>query len=147
MFESPQIDMGYDISNYEAVHAPYGTVADMDALIEACHARGMRLILDLVVNHTSDQHAWFQESRASKDSAKRDWYIWRPPRLVSDGEADGSGVKRLPPTNWRSYFSGSAWTWDEASGEYYLHLFAEEQPDLVSSKCASCYGDLFCCFW
>jgi len=119
MFESPQIDMGYDISNYEAVHAPYGTLEDMEHLIEACHSRGMRLILDLVINHTSDQHAWFQESRSSKDNPKRDWYIWRPPRYSEDG-------KRLPPTNWRSYFSGSVWEWDEGTREYYLHLFAKE---------------------
>jgi oligo-1,6-glucosidase len=123
MFESPQVDMGYDISNYEEVHAPYGTVADMETLIEACHSRGMRLILDLVINHTSDQHAWFKESRSSKSNPKRDWYIWKPPRYSEDGT-------RMPPTNWRSYFSGSTWTWDESTQEYYLHLFAPEQPDL-----------------
>lgn len=123
MYASPQVDMGYDISDYEAVHGPYGTVADMEALIAASHERGMRVLLDLVVNHTSDQHAWFRESRSSKDSPKRDWYIWRPARRDPDGN-------RLPPTNWRSYFGGSAWEWDEATGEYYLHLFAREQPDL-----------------
>jgi oligo-1,6-glucosidase len=83
----------------------------------------MRLILDLVINHTSDQHAWFKESRASKDSLKRDWYIWKPARYAEDGT-------RLPPNNWRSHFSGSAWAWDEGTQEYYLHLFATEQPDL-----------------
>ncbi|KIH90166.1 alpha-glucosidase [Sporothrix brasiliensis 5110] len=123
MFESPQIDMGYDISNYEAVHAPYGTIEDMQALVDACHACGMRLILDLVINHTSAEHAWFKESRSSKDNPKRDWYIWKPPRYADDGT-------RLPPTNWRSYFSGSAWEWDEHTQEYYLHLFAKEMPDL-----------------
>ncbi|KAH8895074.1 glycoside hydrolase [Thozetella sp. PMI_491] len=123
MFDSPQVDMGYDISNYEDVYPPYGTVQDMDNLIEACHQRGMKLILDLVINHTSDQHAWFEESRSSKDNPKRDWYIWKPPRYAEDGT-------RLPPTNWRSYFSGSAWEYDSLTGEYYLHLFAKEQPDL-----------------
>lgn len=123
MYKSPQLDMGYDISDYEAVHAPYGTMEDMDTLIDACHSRGMRLILDLVVNHTSDQHAWFQESRSSKNNPKRDWYIWRPARYTDDG-------KRIPPCNWRSYFSGPTWEWDEHTQEYYLHLFAKEQPDL-----------------
>ncbi|KAK2008137.1 alpha amylase [Colletotrichum eremochloae] len=123
MYASPQIDMGYDISDYQDVHRPYGTVRDMEVLIEECHKRGMKLILDLVVNHTSDQHKWFQESRSSKENPKRNWYIWKPPRYAEDGT-------RLPPTNWRSHFSGSTWEWDEATGEYYLHLFAKEQPDL-----------------
>ncbi|AEO69575.1 glycoside hydrolase family 13 protein [Thermothielavioides terrestris NRRL 8126] len=118
-----KVDMGYDISDYEKVYPPYGTVKDMEDLIEACHQRGMKIILDLVINHTSDQHAWFKESRSSKDNPKRDWYIWRPPRYAEDGT-------RLPPTNWRSYFSGSTWEFDEHTGEYYLHLFAKEQPDL-----------------
>lgn len=123
MFESPQVDMGYDISNYEEVHRPYGTVQDMEVLIEACHSRNMRLILDLVINHTSDQHAWFKESRSSRDNPKRNWYIWKPPKYAADGT-------RMPPTNWRSHFSGSAWEYDEPTGEYYLHLFASCQPDL-----------------
>lgn len=83
----------------------------------------MKVILDLVINHTSDQHKWFQESRSSRDNPKRDWYIWKPPRYDEDGT-------RMPPTNWRSYFSGGTWEWDEPTGEYYLHLFAKEQPDL-----------------
>lgn len=123
MFESPQVDMGYDISNYEGVHAPYGTLEDMDVLVRELHRRDMRLVLDLVVNHTSEEHAWFKESRSSKDNPKRNWYIWKPPRYAEDGT-------RLPPTNWRSHFSGSAWEWDETTQEYYLHLFAKEQPDL-----------------
>ncbi|EFX02886.1 maltase [Grosmannia clavigera kw1407] len=123
MFESPQVDMGYDISNYEAVYAPYGTLEDMQALIDACHERGMKLILDLVINHTSAEHAWFKESRSSKDNPKRDWYIWKPARYAADGT-------RLPPTNWRSYFSGGTWEWDAHTQEYYLHLFAKEMPDL-----------------
>lgn len=133
---------GYDISNYEAVHAPYGTVQDMEVLIDECHKRGMRLILDLVVNHTSDQHAWFKESRSSKDNPKRDWYIWRPPRYAEDGT-------RIPPTNWRSYFSGTAWEWDEHTQEYFLHLFAKEQPDLnwESDECRRAIYDSAMRFW
>ncbi|KAF2178833.1 glycoside hydrolase family 13 protein [Zopfia rhizophila CBS 207.26] len=123
MFESPQVDMGYDISDYEAVYAPYGTVEDVETLIKACHDHGMKIILDLVVNHTSDQHAWFKESRSSKDNPKRDWYFWKPARYDKDGN-------RLPPTNYRSYFAGGTWTWDEQTEEYYLHLYAKEQPDL-----------------
>lgn len=124
MYDSPQVDMGYDISNYEDVYRPYGTVQDMETLIRETHARGLKIMLDLVINHTSDQHAWFKESRASKDSPKRDWYIWKPAKYNDKGE-------RVPPNNWRCNFGGgSAWEWDEATGEYYLHLFAKEQPDL-----------------
>ncbi|PWZ03708.1 putative maltase [Testicularia cyperi] len=123
MYDSPQIDMGYDISDYESVYPPYGTVADMEQLIRECHSRDIKLILDLVINHTSDQHAWFKESRSSKDSPKRDWYIWRPAKYDAQGN-------RKPPNNWRSNFNQPAWTWDEATQEYYLHLFCPEQPDL-----------------
>ncbi|CAD6503218.1 BgTH12-02886 [Blumeria graminis f. sp. triticale] len=123
MYASPQHDMGYDISDYQSVHAPYGTVKDIDELIEACHSRGMRLILDLVINHTSDEHEWFKESRSSQDNPKRDWYIWKPAKFTDDGV-------RMPPNNWRSFFGGSAWEWDEATQEYYLHLYAVQQPDL-----------------
>lgn len=123
MYDSPQVDMGYDISDYESVYPPYGTVADMDQLIHQCHERGIKLILDLVINHTSDQHAWFKESRSSKTNDKRDWYIWRPPKYDANGN-------RQPPNNWRSNFNQPAWSWDEATQEYYLHLFCPEQPDL-----------------
>ncbi|CEJ89538.1 Putative Glycoside hydrolase family 13 [[Torrubiella] hemipterigena] len=124
MYDSPQVDMGYDISNYEDIYAPYGTLQDMETLIKETHARGMKMMLDLVINHTSDQHAWFKESRSSKENPKRDWYIWKPARYSETGE-------RLPPNNWRSNFGvGSAWEWDETTQEYYLHLFATEQPDL-----------------
>lgn len=122
-YDSPQIDMGYDIRNYQEIYAPYGTVADCETLIAECHARGMRILFDLVVNHTSDQHKWFQESRSSKDNPKRDWYIWRPAKYDEQGN-------RKPPNNWGSNFLGPAWTWDEHTQEYYLHLFAPEQPDL-----------------
>ncbi|OBT69532.1 hypothetical protein VE03_01234 [Pseudogymnoascus sp. 23342-1-I1] len=123
MYDSPQIDMGYDISDYESVYPPYGTVADMEKLIQDCHSRGIRVLLDLVVNHTSDQHKWFKESRSSKDDPKRDWYIWRPAKYDEQGN-------RHPPNNWRGNFGGSVWEWDEATQEYYLHLFCTEQPDL-----------------
>ncbi|TPX11581.1 uncharacterized protein E0L32_007792 [Thyridium curvatum] len=123
VFESPQKDMGYDVSDYQKIYAPYGTVEDVDALLEACHARGMKLILDLVVNHTSVEHEWFKESRSSRDNPKRDWYIWKPARYDADGN-------RMPPTNWRGYFACSTWTWDEHTQEYYLHLYATDQPDL-----------------
>jgi oligo-1,6-glucosidase len=122
-YKSPQVDMGYDISDYKDVHAPYGTLQDVKDLIAGCHKRNMKLIFDLVVNHTSNEHPWFQESRKSKDSPKRDWYIWRPARYDEQGN-------RLPPCNWCSFFNGSAWQWDEQTQEYYLHLFAKEQPDL-----------------
>jgi oligo-1,6-glucosidase len=123
MYDSPQIDMGYDVADYEKVYEPYGTVEDMEVLIDACHERGLHIILDLVVNHTSDQHKWFQESRSSKTNPKRDWYIWKPAKYDANG-------KRQPPNNWRSIFGGSAWEWDETTEEYYLHLFCVEQPDV-----------------
>lgn len=112
-YESPDVDNGYDISDYRSVMAKAGTMETFDKLLEAVHDRGMKLIMDLVVNHTSDQHQWFKESRSSKDNPKRDYYIWRK-----------------EPNNWRSYFAPSAWTLDEATGEYYFHSFASEQPDL-----------------
>ncbi|KAK1963706.1 alpha amylase [Colletotrichum sublineola] len=123
IFESPQVDMGYDISNYRKIHKPYGTVEDVDVLKDKLHERGMKLVLDLVVNHTSDQHEWFKQSRSSKENPYRDWYIWRKPKYDSQGN-------RQPPNNWKSHFQGSAWEWDETTGEYYLRLFAKEQPDL-----------------
>ncbi len=119
VYRSPQDDNGYDISDYQGIEPVFGTLADFDALLDAVHQRGMRLIMDLVVNHTSDEHPWFVESRSSTDNPKRDWYWWRRPR------ADGG-----PPTNWESFFSGSAWELDPATGEYYLHLFSRKQPDL-----------------
>lgn len=123
MYDSPQYDMGYDVSNYENVYTPYGTVADVEQIIKACHERGLRILLDLVVNHTSHQHAWFKESRSSKSNPKRDWYIWRPAKYDTNGN-------RQPPNNWRSIFGGSAWEFDGETEEYYLHLFAVQQPDL-----------------
>lgn len=119
-FPSPQKDFGYDVADYCNIAPEYGTLADFDDLIREAHKRGIRVMLDLVVNHTSDQHPWFLESRSAKDNPKRDWYIWR----------DGKGPKNAPPNNWRSIFSGSAWEWDEHTGQYYLHSFLREQADL-----------------
>ncbi|MGO3397524.1 MAG: glycoside hydrolase family 13 protein [Serratia proteamaculans] len=118
MYRSPNDDNGYDISDYQAIMTEFGTMADFDRLLAEVHARGMRLILDLVVNHTSDEHPWFIESRSSQSSAKRDWYIWR------------EGKNGAEPNNWESIFNGSAWKYDAGSEQYFLHLFSERQPDL-----------------
>ncbi|SSH62681.1 glycoside hydrolase family 13 protein [Klebsiella quasipneumoniae] len=118
IFKSPNDDNGYDISDYQAIMDEFGTMADFDRLLREVHARGMRLILDLVVNHTSDEHPWFLESRSSQDNPKRDWYIWR----------DGKSGKE--PNNWESIFKESAWKWDAKSGQYFMHLFSSRQPDL-----------------
>jgi oligo-1,6-glucosidase len=125
IYPSPQDDAGYDISDYEDVDPTFGTLADFDRLLEAARARGLRIVMDLVVNHTSDEHPWFAQSRASTEHPKRDWYWWRPPRA---GMA--AGDPGAEPTNWESFFSGPAWELDRASGEYYLHLFSRKQPDL-----------------
>jgi alpha-glucosidase len=119
IYPSPMADFGYDVANYTDIHPLFGDMATFDRLLDALHARGLKLILDYVPNHSSDQHPWFLESRTSRDNPRRDWYIWR------DAKPDGS-----PPNNWESYFGGSAWEWDETTGQYYLHLFLKEQPDL-----------------
>jgi alpha-glucosidase len=116
---SPGADGGYDVSDYRDVDPGFGSLADLDELLAAGRERGIRVLLDLVPNHTSDRHPWFLEARSGRDSPRRDWYVWAPPR------ADGS-----PPNNWLSAFGGPAWTLDEASGEYYLHTFLPQQPDL-----------------
>ncbi|GAA6008276.1 hypothetical protein JCM10207_000063 [Rhodosporidiobolus poonsookiae] len=121
-YKSPRIDEGYDISDYKDIWDKAGTLEDCQELIDKVNEKGMRIMFDLVVNHTSDQHAWFQESRSSKTNPKRDWYIWRPARYID-------GV-RHPPCNWRAAFGGSVWEWDELTEEYYLHYFVPEQPDL-----------------
>lgn len=123
IFPSPMADFGYDVADYCGIEPMFGDLAAFDRLLAAVHARGLKLLLDFVPNHSSDQHPWFQESRSSRDSAKRDWYIWRDARTGADGE-------RLPPNNWISDFGGSSWEWDEATGQYYLHAFLKEQPDL-----------------
>lgn len=118
VYKSPNDDMGYDISDYQDIMDEFGALADWEDLIAGLHARGIKLIMDLVVNHTSDEHPWFVESRQAKDNPYRDYYIWRP------------GKDGREPNNWLSFFSGSAWQYDAATGEYYLHLFSKKQPDL-----------------
>jgi oligo-1,6-glucosidase/alpha-glucosidase len=119
IFPSPMADFGYDVADYCGVEPLFGDLAGFDRLLAQVHRRGLKLLLDFVPNHSSDQHPWFRESRAARDSAKRDWYIWRDP-------APGGG----PPNNWISDFGGSSWEWDAATGQYYLHAFLKEQPDL-----------------
>ena len=119
IYASPNDDNGYDISNYQEIMAEFGTMADFEELLEKLHAAGIKLIMDLVVNHSSDEHPWFVESRSSKESPYRDYYVWRQP------DKDGK-----EPNNWRSFFSGSVWEFDEMTGEYYLHLFSKKQPDM-----------------
>ncbi|WP_204195314.1 alpha-glucosidase [Staphylococcus sp. GFQ9D221P] len=119
MYKSPNDDNGYDISDYKDIMDEFGTMHDFNQLLEGVHKRGMKLILDLVVNHTSDEHPWFIESKSSKDNPKRDWYIWEKPK------SDGS-----EPNNWESIFNGSTWEFDEQTKEYYFHLFSKKQPDL-----------------
>jgi oligo-1,6-glucosidase len=125
IYPSPQDDAGYDISDYQDIDPTFGSLEQFDALLAAVHRRGMKLVMDLVVNHTSDEHPWFAESRSGPESPKRDWYWWRPPRAGMEPGDPGA-----EPTNWRSFFSGSVWELDPASGEYYLHLFSRKQPDL-----------------
>ena len=119
IYPSPMADFGYDVADYCSVDPRFGTLADFDDLLAQAHARGLKVLLDFVPNHTSDQHPWFIESRSSRDNPKRDWYIWHDPA------PDGG-----PPNNWISDFSGSAWEWDEVTGQYYYHAFLKEQPDL-----------------
>ena len=119
IYESPMIDNGYDVANYTEIDKSFGTMADFDNLIAQARKRDIKIVMDLVYNHTSDQHKWFLESKSSKNNAKSDWYIWR------DAKEDGT-----PPTNWRAIFGGSAWTWCEERQQYYLHTFASQQPDL-----------------
>ncbi|GAA1391912.1 alpha-glucosidase [Luteococcus peritonei] len=123
-YKSPQDDNGYDISDYTDIDPMFGTLEDVDALIAGLHERGMKLVMDLVVNHTSDEHPWFQESR-DRTSAKADWYWWSDPRPGFEPNTPGA-----EPTNWASAFSGPAWHWDEQRGQYYLHIFSRKQPDL-----------------
>lgn len=118
VYDSPNADMGYDIRDYEKIMLEFGTLEDFDRLVEELHRRDIKLIMDLVVNHSSDEHAWFVESRKSRDNPYRDYYIWR----------DGKDGKE--PNNWASFFTPSAWSYDEPSGQWYLHLFSEKQPDL-----------------
>ncbi|MBT2655926.1 alpha-glucosidase [Bacillus sp. ISL-18] len=118
IYQSPNHDNGYDISDYRAIMKQFGTMEDFDELLAQAHERGLKIIMDLVINHTSDEHPWFIESRSSLDNPKRDYYIWR------------KGKNGGPPNNWESYFSGSVWEYDETTDEYYLHLYTKNQPDL-----------------
>ncbi len=118
IYESPGADNGYDISDYYAINPAFGTMADFDELLCEAHARGLKIMMDMVLNHSSDQHPWFKESRSSKDNLKRDYYIWR------------EGKNGLFPNNWESYFSGSVWEYDQTTDEYYMHLYSKHQPDL-----------------
>jgi alpha-glucosidase len=119
IFTSPMADFGYDVADYIGIDPLFGTMEDFDALLQAAHGFGLKVILDLVPNHSSGAHPWFVESRTSRNNPKRDWYIWR------DGAADGGR-----PNNWLSEFGGSAWEYDETTGQYYYHAFLKEQPDL-----------------
>jgi len=118
IYKSPNDDGGYDISDYYSIQPEFGTMQDFDELLTGLHQRKLKLIMDLVLNHSSDEHPWFQESRKSKDNPYRDYYFWKP------------GKQGSPPNNWPSFFGGSAWQWDDVTGEYYLHLFSRKQPDL-----------------
>ncbi|WP_307413912.1 glycoside hydrolase family 13 protein [Neobacillus ginsengisoli] len=118
IYKSPNDDNGYDISDYQTIMDEFGTMKDFDELLETAHQNGIKIMMDLVVNHSSDEHSWFVESKSSKDNIKRDWYIWKP------------GKNGNEPTNWEASFKGSTWEYDETTGEYYLHLFSKKQPDL-----------------
>ena len=119
VYQSPNDDNGYDISDYQAINPEFGTMEDFDEMLRTAHSLGLKIVMDLVVNHTSDEHRWFKEALKGKDNPYRDYYIWRDPK--ENGDA---------PNNWGSCFGGSAWKYDEASGQYFLHLFSEKQPDL-----------------
>ena len=118
VYKSPNDDNGYDISDYRNIMDEFGTMADFDTMLAGMHARGIKLVMDLVVNHTSDEHAWFQQAKTSRDNPYHDYYIWRE---AKDGRE---------PNNWEAAFSGSAWQWNEATGEFFLHMFSKKQPDL-----------------
>ena len=122
LYPSPNADFGYDISDYKDIHPDYGTLELFREVLDEAHKRGLRVFMDLVVNHSSDEHPWFQESRKGPGNPYSDYYYWRPGRTVNG--------RRLPPNNWTSMFEGDAWTYDPERGEYYLHLFAKKQPDL-----------------
>ena len=117
MYKSPNDDNGYDISDYHNIMEDFGTMEDFNELLTETHKKGMKLIIDLVINHTSDEHEWFIESRSSKENPKRDWYIWK------------KGKNGSEPNNWESIFKGSAWEYDNNTDEYFLHLFTKRQPD------------------
>src|SRR3984885_14659557 len=123
-FPSPQVDFGYDISDYEAIDPKYGTMADFDRLVAEANKRHIRVLMDMVMNHTSDKHKWFLQSRSSRDNPYRDWYMWH------DGKGETATDKGQPPNNWQSDFGHSAWEWDEKTRQYYYHKFYIQQPDV-----------------
>ncbi len=124
IYPSPQVDFGYDISDYENIDRQYGTLADFDRLVAEARKRNIRILMDMVMNHTSDKHKWFEQSRSSRTNPYRDWYVWR------DGKGETATDKGQPPNNWQSDFGHSAWEWDEKTRQYYYHKFYKEQPDL-----------------
>ncbi len=124
VYPSPQVDFGYDISDYRNIDPQYGTLADFDRLVAEAGKRNIRVIMDMVMNHTSDKHKWFLESRSSRNNAYRDWYVWR------DGKGETAANPGGPPNNWQSLFGHSAWQWDEKTRQYYYHKFYIQQPDL-----------------
>lgn len=123
IYPSPGLDLGYDVADHAAIDPLFGTMADFDRLVTGAHERGIKVVLDLVMNHTSDQHAWFRDSRTGPASAHADWYLWRDPAGWRRG-------RPIPPNNWASFFGGSGWTWDPTRKQFYLHTFLKEQPDL-----------------
>lgn len=125
-YKSPMADFGYDVSDYTAIEEMFGSMEDFDLLLHSAHQNNLRVIIDFVPNHTSDQHPWFVESRSSRTNSKRDWYIWRDSGSASQDTENG----KAPPNNWPSFFGGSAWTWDQQTEQHYLHLFLDRQPDL-----------------
>jgi alpha-glucosidase len=127
IYPSPMADFGYDVSDYTGIDAVFGTMDDFDALLRAAHGRNLRVILDFVPNHTSDQHPWFLESRSSRENPKRDWYLWHDAAPAGD---DWKPAKERVPNNWMSHFGGPSWTWDEKTQQFYLHSFLPQQPDL-----------------
>ncbi|MFH1524733.1 MAG: alpha-glucosidase [Chloroflexota bacterium] len=131
VYPSPDKDFGYDVSDYCDIDPRFGTLVDFDRLVTEAHRRGIRVVMDMVMNHTSDQHAWFKESRSSRDNPKRNWYIWRPPTSLhlSPFSKKKGGCKGVP-NNWQASFGGKTWEYDPLTGEYYLHLFTKEQPDV-----------------
>jgi len=137
IYSSPMADFGYDVSNYQDIHPLFGDMSDFDELLNTAHEKGIKVILDYVPNHSSDEHPWFVESRSSRQNLKRDWYIWR------DAKKDGS-----PPNNWESFFGGPAWSWDKHTRQYYLHLFLDKQPDLnwKNPEVIDAMHDVLC-FW
>ena len=142
VYPSPQVDFGYDISDYRAIDSQYGTMADFDRLVEEAGKRHIRVIMDMVMNHTSDQHRWFIESRSSRDNPYRNWYVWR------NGKGETATSPGQPPNNWQSYFGHSAWQWDPKTRQYYYHKFYIQQPDLnwYNPKVHQAFKDIMA-FW